>query len=104
MRSRHLRILYFIFFYLTACATGPEPQEEWVNKTIPEQGAQARLIADREDCTAYAGSLAPYPAQMGYGSSYPYMQAYLQAKAQRQQYFDACMREKGWKSKNEPSK
>jgi len=103
MRLRYLRILYLIFFFLTACAASPQPQEVWTNQTLSGQDAQARLITDRQDCDTYAASLAPYPAQMGYGSSYPYMQAYLQAKAQRKQYFDACMHQRGWSSQTESS-
>jgi len=104
MRYRQLRILYLIFFYLTGCATSTQPQEIWTNKTLSGPDAQARLVTDRQDCEAYAGSLAPYPSQMGYGSSYPYMQAYLQAKAQRKEYFDACMRDKGWSTQDEPKR
>jgi len=40
---------------------------------------------------------------MGYDNSYTYMQTYVQAKAQRQQYFDVYMREKGWSKKDESS-
>ena len=103
MQLRHLRILYLIFFYLTACATSPQPQEVWTHKTLSGQDAQARLITDREECVAYAASLAGYPSQMTYTTSYSYMQAYLQAKAQQKQLFGACMREKGWSNQDESS-
>ena len=103
MQLRHLRIPYLIFFYLTACAAGPQPQEVWTHKTLSGQDAQAQLITDREECVAYATSLAGYPSQMSYASSYLYTQAYLQAKAQQKQLFGACMHQKGWSSKDESS-
>ena len=103
MRLRHLRIPYLIFFYLTACATGPQPQEVWTHKTLSGQDAKAQFVTDREECVAYAGSLARFPSEMGYATSYSYMQAYLQAKAQQKQFFGACMHQKGWSSQDEPS-
>lgn len=103
MRPRHLRIPYLVLFYLTACAAGPQPQEVWTHKTLSGQDAQARLITDREECVTYAGSLARYPSELGYATSYLFMQAYLDAKAQQKKLFDACMHEKGWSSQEESS-
>ncbi|MGH8500181.1 MAG: hypothetical protein ACRERV_15450, partial [Methylococcales bacterium] len=62
--------------------------------------AHARFSNDWDYCDAYATSLAPYPSQLGSVSSYAYMEAYLQAKTQHKQYFDACMHEKGWSRKD----
>ena len=103
MRLRNLRIPYLIFFCLTACAAGPQSQEVWTHKTLSGQDAQARFITDREECVAYATSIAPYPSQMGYASSYLYTQATLQAKAQQKQFFGACMHQSGWSSQDESS-
>ena len=103
MRLRHLRIPYLIFFYLTACAIGLQPQDVWTHKTLSGQDAQAQLISDREECVAYATSLAPYPSKMGYASSYLYTQAYLQAQAQQKQFFGACMHQRGWSSQDKSS-
>ena len=91
-----IRIPYLIFFYLAACATSPQTEDAWVNKTLSVPDAQARFINERDYCDAYATSLAPYPSEMGSVSSYAYMDAYMRAKDQRKQYFGACMHERGW--------
>ena len=99
-----VRIPYLIFFCLAACATSPQMEDAWVNKTLSVPEAQARFINDPDYCDAYAASLAPYPSQMGSVSSYAYMEAYMQAKDQRKQYFDACMQERGWSRAVESSR
>lgn len=101
---RPLRISYLIFFCLAACATSPQLEVAWVNKTLSEPEAHARFIDDHDYCDAYATSLAPYPSEMGSVSSYAYMEAYLRAKAQHKQYFGACMHEREWSSKDASSR
>ena len=100
---RHPRIRYLICFCLAGCATDSQQEAAWINKNFSGPEAQAQFIGDRDYCDSYAAGLAPYPSQMGSVSSYAYMDAYLEAKTQRKQYFGACMEEKGWTRKDDSS-